>query len=117
MWRVDYYTEASGHSPVAKWLDEDLDKKTSAYIYDRLLRLEENGFKLLSTKMIRRIEGYGSDFYEVKCRQYRVAMFYHTSSKTFFLLHGFKKERRRERKELQLAYVRLNALRRRLDGI
>ncbi len=117
MWRVDYLTDNNGRSPVAYWLEKDLDKKTGAYIYDRLTRLEQHGFKLLETRMMRSIQGYGADFYEIKCSQYRIAIYFHAVSRTFFALHGFKKQRQRERQELNTAYTRLKTLRRRLDEL
>jgi len=106
MWHVDYYTEASGRRPVAEWLNS-LDKRTSAYMQDKVVRLQQNGLMLLNTNMIKPIKGHGSDFYELIYDKYRIALYHETASNTFFLLHGFKKERRRESKEIEIANSRL----------
>ena len=106
MWHIDYYEEPSGRQPVAEWLD-GLDKNTSAYIQDKIVRLQQNGLTLLNTNMMKPIKGYGSDFYEIKYSKYRIALYHETVSNTFVLLHGFKKERMRERQEIETAYSRL----------
>ncbi len=106
MWHVDYYAEPNGRRPVAEWLDS-LDKKTSAYIQDKVVRLQQNGLVLLNTSMMKPLRGYGSDFYELKYGAYRVALYHEAASNTFVLLHGFKKERRRESREIEIAHSRL----------
>ena len=106
MWYIDYYIEPSGRKPVAEWLD-DLDKNISAHMQDKIVRLQQNGLMLLNTSMMKPIKGYGSDFYELKYGNYRIALCYETASNTFILLHGFKKERRRESREIKTAYSRL----------
>jgi len=106
MWRIDYYTEHSGRQPAAEWLD-GLDKKTSAYMQDKIVRLQQNGLMLLNTNMMSPIKGYGSDFYEINYSKYRIALYHETASNTFILLHGFKKERKRESREIETAHYRL----------
>ena len=106
MWHIDYYEEPSGRQPVAEWLDE-LDKNISAHMQDKVVRLQQNGLILLNTNMMAPIKGYGSDFYELKYSNYRIALYHEAESDTFILLHGFKKERRRESKEIKSAYSRL----------
>jgi len=106
MWHIDYYTEPSGRKPVAEWLDE-LDKNISAHMQDKLVRLQQNGLTLLKTSMMDTIKGYGGDFYELKYSKYRIALYHESASNTFVLLHGFKKERRREPREIETAYSRL----------
>ena len=106
MWHVDYYTEPSGRQPAADWLN-DLAKNISALMYDKVGRLQENGLMLLNTSMMDPIKGYGGDFYELKYSNYRIALYHDTVSNTFILLHGFKKERRRERREIGIAHARL----------
>ncbi|MBA7691206.1 hypothetical protein ES703_99748 [subsurface metagenome] len=106
MWHIDYYAEPSGRQPVAKWLD-DLDKNISAHMHDKIVRLQQNGLMLLNTSMMDSIKGYGGNFYELKYSNYRIALYHETASDTFILLHGFKKERRRESREIEAAYSRL----------
>ena len=106
MWHINYYSEPNGHQPVAEWLDS-LDNKTSAYILDKIVRLQQNGLILLNTNMMRPIKGYGSDFYEIKYSKYRVALYNEKICNTFILLHGFKKERGRESREIETAFSRL----------
>ena len=106
MWNIDYYTEPSDHKPVAEWLD-DLGKNTRLHMQDKVVRLQQNGLVLLDTSMMKPIKGYGGDFYELKYSNYRIALYHETASNTFLLLHGFKKERRRERREIETAYSRL----------
>ena len=93
MWRIDYYEERNGNQPVADWLDS-LDKKTSGYIQDKIVRLQQNGLMLLNTNMMKPLKGCGTDFYELKYGNYRIALYYEIISNTFILLHGFKKERK-----------------------
>ncbi len=106
MWNIDYYTEPSGRQPVADWFD-GLDRKVSVHMKDKVVRLQQNGLVLLSTSMMKPIKGYGGDFYELKYSNYRIALYHETVSNTFLLLHGFKKERRRESGEIRTAYSRL----------
>ena len=106
MWRIDYYTETSGRQPVVDWLNT-LDRKTIAYIQDKIVRLQQHGLMLLDTNMVRPIKGYGGDFYEIKYSNFRIALYHETTRNTFVLLHGFKKERRRESREIKVAHLRL----------
>jgi len=106
MWRIDYYAEPSGNQPVAEWLDE-LDKKTRNHMQDKIVRLQKRGLMLLNTNMIRPLKGYSGDFYEIKYSQYRIALYHDTINSTFVLLHGFKKERQREPREIEKAFSRL----------
>ena len=106
MWRIDYYTERSGRKPVAEWLD-NLDKKTGAHMLDKVVRLQQNGLMLLNTSMMTPIKGYGANFYELKYSNYRIALYHDTASDLFILLHGFKKEKRREPREIKMAHSRL----------
>lgn len=106
MWRIDYYKEPSGRQPIAEWLDS-LDKKTREYLRDKVVRLQQHGLILLDTNMMRPIIGHGSNFYEIKYSQFRIALYHETTRNIFVLLHGFKKERRRESREIEIAYSRL----------
>jgi phage-related protein len=106
VWNVDYYTTPSGEQPVADWLN-GLEKRISAHIFDKIVRLQQYGLTLLKTNMMKMIEGYGNNFYEMKYGHYRVAVFHDTANHKFVLLHGFKKERKRESREIKIAYSRL----------
>ncbi len=106
MWRIEYYSEPNGRQPVAEWLD-GLDKKAREYVRDKVVRLQQNGLMLLNTSMMKPLKGYVSDFYEIKYSKYRIALYHETASNTFVLLNGFKKERMRERQEIETAYSRL----------
>jgi mRNA-degrading endonuclease RelE of RelBE toxin-antitoxin system len=106
VWHIDYYAEPGGRQPVAEWLDR-LDKNVSAHIHDKVIRLQQNGLILLNTSMMKAIKGYYSDFYELRYGNYRIALYHDVWINTFVLLHGFKKERRRESKEIEIAYLRL----------
>ena len=107
MCRIEYYAEPSGRQPVAEWLDS-LDRKTREYIRDKIVRLQQHGLMLLNTNMMRPIKGYVSNFYEIKYSKYRVTLYHETSNDNFILLHGFKKERKRESKEIEIACSRLH---------
>lgn len=106
MWNIKYYADSTGRQPVPEWFDR-LDKKTREYVRDKVIRLQQHGLMLLNTSMMKPIKGYGSDFYEIKYSNYRIALYHETISNTFVLLHGFKKERRREKQEIETAYSRL----------
>ena len=107
MYNIDYYTEPSGRKPVAEWLN-GLDKNISAHMQDKVVRLQQNGVMLLNTSMMKPIKGYGGNFYELKYSNYRIALYHEIASNTFVLLHGFKKEHRREPREIETAYSRLS---------
>ena len=106
MWRIDYYSEPSGRQPVAEWLDR-LERKARNNILDKIVRLQQYGLILLNTNMMKPIKGYGGDFYEIIYSQYRIALYHKIINGTFILLHGFKKERMRETKQIEIAYSRL----------
>ena len=106
MYYIDYYTELSGRQPVAEWLNS-LDKKTREYMRDKVVRLQQNGLMLLNTSMMKPIKGCGGHFYELKYSNYRIALYHDTARDIFILLHGFKKERRREPIEIRTACSRL----------
>jgi phage-related protein len=106
MWRVDYYTEPSGRQPVSEWL-KSLNNNTRLHMRDKVVRLQQKGLMLLNTSMMDPIKGYGGHFYELKYSKYRIPLYHDTVRDIFILLHGFKKERKRERREIETAYSRL----------
>lgn len=109
MWYIEYFTEPSGCQPVAEWLDylDKSDKNISANMQDKIVRLQQNGLTLLNTNMMKPLKGCGSDFYELKYSNYRIALYHEKARNIFVLLHGFKKERRRESREIETACSRL----------
>ncbi len=102
MWPVEYYTTARGRQPVAEWRD-GLDKQNKAKIDARIQKLREYGLTLLGTDILERISGSDPDFYELKGGQCRIATYHDKRGKTFVLLHGFLKKRRREREHIERA--------------
>ena len=74
---------------------------------DKIVRLQQEGFMLLNTNMMKPLKGYGGDFYELVYSKYRIPLYHDTARDIFILLHGFKKERRRESIEIRTAYSRL----------
>ena len=77
------------------------------HMRDKVVRLQQNRLMILNTSMMKPIKGYGGDYYELKYSNYRIALYHETATNTFLLLHGFKKERRRERREIERAYSKL----------
>jgi phage-related protein len=106
VYQIRYYVETDGTSPVAEWLD-GLDIDIRSHIRDKIVRLKQNGLVLLDTSMMAIVRGYGAHFYEIKYSNYRIALYHEVASNTFILLHGFKKERKRESREIEIAYSRL----------
>jgi len=107
MWYIEYYAEPSGRQPVAQWLD-GLDINARAVIMDKVGQLEEHGFTLLRTNMMKRIRNKDRDFYELIGGRCRIALFYEVISNSFILLHGFIKKRQRENREIGIARSRLH---------
>ena len=107
MWNIDYYTDPSGHKPVAEWLDS-LDRNDRAIIMDKIGQLEEHGLTLLRTNMMKRIQNKDKDFYELIGGRYRIAFYNEVMSNSFILLHGFIKKRQRETREINIARSRLH---------
>jgi mRNA-degrading endonuclease RelE of RelBE toxin-antitoxin system len=91
---------------VAEWLD-GLEKDAAAHVVDKVVQLEKHGLMILMTNMMKRIQGYGAGFYELRYSGYRIVLYLDSSADTVVLLHGFKKQRRRESHEIEVAYSRL----------
>ncbi len=110
MWSVEYYTTARGRQPVAEWLDgPELDRDNNADMRNKIERLRESGFDLLIPRMLRKLSGVDPPLYELRGNRYRIATYYDRRRGTFVLLHGFKKERRRERQHIETARRRLRS--------
>lgn len=109
-YRVEYYTRANGHTPVAEWLDE-IDREASSVVRAKIEALEEYGLELLQTNMLKLITGYGGDFFELVGRPCRVATYYDRSRGTFVLLCGWRKTKQNQREAIERACRLLNEYR------
>jgi len=109
MWVVEYYTDERGEQPVAKWLDEVIksDPARALKIRERIIRLSEYGLELLDTNMMSRLKGAGRHLYELTPWPYRVVVYYDTIRSKFILLHGFRKKRQRQDRDINRARLRL----------
>ena len=99
---VEYYTRSNGRQPVAEWRD-GLDKGSRANIDVKRDYLGRYGLELLGTEMLKSIFGDDQDFYELRGRQCRIAVYYDRGRNTFVLLHGFRKRRQQETREIEQA--------------
>ena len=102
MYAVDYYERPSGERPAREWLNEleKEDKKLANSIRAKLLKLSEEGLKLLNTNMLKAIEGE-ANLYEIVAGQARVCVYHEIAKKEFVLLHGFRKKRPKESREIE----------------
>jgi len=107
MWSVEYYKTSMGRQPVAEWRDE-LDKSSRNNIAAKIEKLREKGLELLNTNMLTRILGYEADLYELIGGKYRIATYYDRRDGKFVLLHGFKKTKQRETRQIEQAHRRLH---------
>ena len=104
---VDYYTTPRGEQPGREWL-VSLASDLRAVMFDKISRLEEHGLALLGTEMMKRVEGNDPDFYELRGGQGRILLYYDRESGSFILLHGFRKQSRREEREIDTGRRRLH---------
>ncbi len=109
-WKVEFYTDATGHKPVEAWLLE-LDGRARAAIVRNLDLLERLGLGIREP-YVKHLE---AKLYEVRAKDrdgiYRIVYFAH-SGQRFVLLHGFvKKTQKTPRKEIALARKRMEELR------
>jgi len=102
LYATEYFERPNGKQPAKEWLDR-LPVKHQGPVYDVIGRLEDHGLDLLGTNMLRRIEGSGPNFYELRRGQCRVTVYHDITRNAFVLLHGFLKKRRRERLEIDKA--------------
>ena len=105
MWTVEYYTDKRGEQPVAKWLNEvsKSDLARALGIHARIRKLSEHGLELLDTNMMSRLKGADRHLYELTPWPYRVVVYYDTIRSKFILLHGFRKKRQRQDKDIDHA--------------
>ncbi len=102
MYRVEYYLNRRGEQPVAKWLNDVYkpDRAGAAKIDARIQKLREHGLKLLDTNMMKPIIGADNHLYELLPGAYRVVVYYDSTRSKFILLHGFRKTKRRQDKDI-----------------
>ena len=99
MWDTEYYTRPSGDQPVREWLGQ-IPANYRKVIRAKIVSLAQHGTELLATKVLQRILGADSDFYELRGGRYRVAVYFDSAAQKFVLLHGFIKTRDNERREI-----------------
>ena len=108
MYRIEYYQNKRGEQPLSKWLNNIFksDAAGAARIDAQIQKLREHGLKLINTNMMKPIIGTDSHFYELRPGPYRIIFFYDVAQSKFILLHGFRKTKQRQDKEI--AHARLN---------
>lgn len=106
MYQYEYYTTKRGEQPVRDWIGE-LPLRERAVMWDKIQKLCEEGLKLLRTNMLTPIEGYGADFYELIGGQLRIGVYLDRPKDMFILLHGWRKKKRRQPRDIGIAYNRL----------
>ena len=97
MYNVEYYERPNRDKPARDWLLalKSEDGKLASLIQAKLLKLSEEGLKLLGTKMLKPIAGR-SNLYEIVARQARVCVYHEIAERRFIALYGFRKKRQRE---------------------
>ena len=101
-WSVEYYVEENGKNPVKDFI-QSLARKERAAVQHDLDVLAEFG---LDAPFVRHMEG---QLWEIKSGPARIFYVAHTG-KRFVLLHGYyKKSRKAQRREVEVARGRLAA--------
>ena len=106
MYTYEYYTTRQGEQPLRDWIAA-LPKNERAIIRQKIQKLAEEGFKLLKTNMLKTIEDYGGDFYELIGGHLRIGVYFDRSKNMFILLHGWRKKRQRQPREIDKAFSKL----------
>lgn len=108
MYRVEYYRNKRGEQPVSKWLNNIFksDIAGAAKIDAQIQKLSEYGLKLINTNIMKPIIGKDNHLYELIPGAYRIIIYYDSTRSKFILLHGFRKTKRRQNKEI--AHARRN---------
>jgi len=109
MYLVEFYIDKRGKEPAAKWLDEVFksDVAGASKIDDRIQKLRKYGPELLATNIMKRLSVADSHLYELIPGAYRVIVYHDTKQSKFILLHGFRKKRQRQDKDIDRARRRL----------
>lgn len=105
MWSVKYYTRPNGHKPLTEWRDSQ-PKELRADVDARIRRLREEGIEtLIYTKMLDRIAGSDKDLYELRgvALKWRIAFYFDRPLNTFVLLHGWRKQKAKHKRDIDQA--------------
>lgn len=102
MWDIEYCTRPNGDQPARDWLKQ-LPIDHRKVIRAKIVSLAQHGTELLSTKVLQRILGAESDFYELRGGRCRIAVYFDGTAQKFVLVHGFIKTRENERREITRA--------------
>ncbi len=102
MYQVEYYLNKRGEQPVSKWLNNIFksDVAGASRIDAQIQKLSEHGLKLINTNMMKPIIGTDNHLYELIPGAYRIVIYYDSTRSKFILLHGFRKTKRRQNKEI-----------------
>ncbi len=108
MYQIEYYLNKSGEQPVSKWLNNIFksDVAGASRIDAQIQKLSEHGLKLINTNIMKPIIGADNHLYELVPGAYRVIVYYDSICSKFILLHGFRKTKRRQNKDI--AHAREN---------
>lgn len=106
MYAYEYYTRRQGEQPLRDWIAA-LPKSEKAVIFAKIQKLCEEGLKLLRTNMLTAIEGYSTDFYELRGGKLRIGVYFDRSKNMFILLHGWRKTRQRQPRDIDEAFSKL----------
>lgn len=105
MYEYEYYTTRDGEQPLRDWLAAL--PKQDRVIRQKIQKLAEEGLRLLGTNMLTTIEGYVGDFYELRVGQIRIGVYLDTFTNRFILLHGWRKKKQRQPRDIDEAFSRL----------
>lgn len=115
-WIVEFFTEASGRSPVTEFLSS-LDNKTQARFIASIELLRQRNVQAREP-LVHHLEGKLWELREQSSTNiYRLLYFFFTGRRIIFV-HGFqKKTQKTPRREIELALRRMNAFIERKKGI
>jgi len=104
VWKVVYYFRPNGRWPVAAWRDGQ-PRDIKANIDAKIRKLAENGLNLLRTNMLDNISGDDDDLYELRNLKlkWRIAVYFDRRIDTFVLLHGWRKQKPVQKRDIKQA--------------
>ena len=106
-WRVEYYLNQRGESPVKNFLQEQ-DKRVKAKVLDAIDILIESG-PFLKPPYMKKLD---KDLYELRIKStVAVRVFYSPITGVYYLLHAFvKKTQKTPDREMKVALDRIKEL-------